>query len=109
MAWIFKCKMLQMEKSSGFRSDKYGGQSVGFQNSAMFFSQELLDGPGCVGRRQILLGDIVAIWICPLDPGHYTLPQKVLLNVSIDSFANSNIDNGIFLAGAAHHFFFSTV
>jgi hypothetical protein len=36
LAWTFSCKTLLIEKSNGFRSDEYGGQSAGVQNSAMF-------------------------------------------------------------------------
>ncbi len=32
-AWPFPCKTRQIEKSSKFKSGKYGGQSVGVQNS----------------------------------------------------------------------------
>ncbi len=34
IAWTFTCKTLQIEKSSEFKSDKYGGQFTGIKNSA---------------------------------------------------------------------------
>jgi hypothetical protein len=66
--------MLQIEKPSGFRSEKY----------------DTLGGPGGVGQREILLEDIVAIWIHPLDPNDHMLLQKALTNLGVDSFTNAN-------------------
>jgi hypothetical protein len=67
------------------------------------FSQELLSGPGSVGRRQILQEDVVAIRICPLEPEDYKLPQKVLINVGVDLFTGTHENDQTFLAIAAHH------
>ncbi len=59
-----------MEKSTRFSFGEYIGQSSEVQNSAMLTLKKL-DGPSGVGQCQILLKDIVAFWICPLDPGDY--------------------------------------
>jgi hypothetical protein len=56
-----------------------------------------------VSRHQILLEDVVAVWIHPLDPGNDMLPQKVLINDGIDVFAGSNENNRTFLAVATYH------
>ncbi len=34
VAWTFACKTRQIAKSGGLKSCKYGGKSVGIQNSA---------------------------------------------------------------------------
>ncbi len=57
-----------------------------------------------MSRRRILLKDVIAIWIHPLDPGDDMLPKKVLINVGIDAFAGANEnDQTLLLAVAAYH------
>jgi hypothetical protein len=47
--------------------------------------------------------DVDTIQIDSLDPGKHMLPQKVLINVAIDSFTSANENDQTFLAIAAHH------
>jgi hypothetical protein len=57
-----------------------------------------------VSRRRILLKDIIAVRIHPLDPGDDMLPQKVLINVGVDAFANANENDWTLpLAVTAYH------
>ncbi len=56
-----------------------------------------------MSRRQILLEDVIAVRIRPLDPGDDMLPQKVLINVSVDAFAGTNENDRTLLAVTAHH------
>jgi hypothetical protein len=49
-----------------------------------------------VGQRLILLENVVAIQICPLHPGNHMLPQKVLMNIGIDSFVDAMKSMGHF-------------
>jgi hypothetical protein len=78
--------LCQIEKSSKFKSGKYGGQSAGVQNSA--------------SNRLVVLG----VWngtlnlpkfvfsrrIRPLDPEDHMLFQKLLVDVGIDMFDDEN-------------------
>jgi hypothetical protein len=82
-------------KSSGFRSGEYGGQSAEFRHVVC---QEVLGDPRSVDWRQILLVDVVAVWISPLNPGDHMLLQKVLINISVDSLANDNKNDQTLLA-----------
>ncbi len=101
VAWTFSCKTLQTEKSSRFRSGEYGSQSSPeFRHG---FPQELLGGTSSVTRCRILLKDIIAVRIHPLDPGDDMLPQKVLINVSVDAFAGANENDRTLLAVTAYH------
>jgi hypothetical protein len=74
-----------MEKSSGFKSGKYGSQSAGVHNYAMFslrnswvvlalYRQALNPAGRCSCRLDI----------CPLDPGDNILSQKVQVNIGIN-------------------------
>jgi hypothetical protein len=56
------------------------------------------------GPVPILLENVLAVGVCPPDPGVNMLDQKVLVNVGIDSFANGKENDGTFPAVAAHHF-----
>jgi hypothetical protein len=47
--------------------------------------------------------DVDAVQIDSLDPGENMVPQKVLINVVIDSFTSANENDQTFLAIAAHH------
>jgi hypothetical protein len=51
--------------------------------------------PGGMGLCQILLEDVVAIWIHLLDPEDYILPEKVHINVRANLFADANEQSDI--------------
>jgi hypothetical protein len=55
------------------------------------------------GPVPILLENVLAVGVCPLDPGVNMLDQKVLVNVGVDSFINGNKRDGTFPAVTAHH------
>jgi hypothetical protein len=60
-------------------------QSAGVQNSAVFSLKKFWVVWG-FGLRLILLEDIVAIEICPMDPEDHILPQKVLKMSALTHF-----------------------
>jgi hypothetical protein len=68
------------------------------------FLSRILGGPIGAGRHRILLEDVVAIWIGPLDPEDHLLPQKVLINIGVDSFSNASKNEQTFLVITAQHF-----
>ncbi len=72
-----------MEKSSKFRSGKYGGQFTGVQNSTLFSLRKSWMVLAGVGKHQILVEDVVAIPICPLDPGDHMLSEKALVDIDL--------------------------
>ncbi len=55
-----------------------------------------------MSRRRILLEDVIAVRISPLDPGDDMLPQKALINVGVDAFAGANENDRTLLAVAAY-------
>ncbi len=55
-----------------------------------------------MSQCQILLEDVVAIQIRPLDPGNHMLLQKVLINYGIDAFTGAKENERTFLAVAAY-------
>jgi hypothetical protein len=77
--------MLPVEKSSEFKSGKYGRKSTENQNSTMPGTDL-----GCVGRRWIRQKAYFTSGYVPLEPGDHLLSQKLLVDVGIDTFADKN-------------------
>ncbi len=70
--------MRQIEKSSKFKSGKYGSKSAETQNSV-----QLLGGPGDVDWRK-------STRIHPLNLGYHMLSLKLLVILSVDTLTGEN-------------------
>jgi hypothetical protein len=75
--------MPQIVKSSGFKSDKYGGQSTGVWNSANNCWLVLVVWKGAKVTERLLF-----VRLSPLDPGDHMLSQKLLVDVGADTLAS---------------------
>ncbi len=85
VAWIFPCKMHEIEKSSKFKSTDYGSQSAENRNSAtavVWFKRcrPALNPPKGVSFARIN----------PLDPVDQMLSQKRLTDIGVNTFAGEN-------------------
>ncbi len=78
--------MCLIEKSSIFKSGKYGGQSVRVQNPAKNYWVVLAVWAGAKSARR----QVFSIRINPMDPGCHMLSQKLLVDVGNDPFNNGN-------------------